>query len=61
MNPPVPALSDDTWDWLCTSGSVRDDVVAAVRARLVSDELPDALAVADAMLTGWPNLLTGIC
>jgi hypothetical protein len=61
VNPLAPTFSDDTWAWLCTSGVVRDDVVAATRARLRDEELPDALAVADAMLAGCPALLTGIC
>jgi hypothetical protein len=61
VNPLVPTLSDETWDWLCASSAVRDDVVAATRARLRDEELPDALAVADAILARCPTLLTGIC
>ena len=50
MKPPPPSFSDEVWNWLCQSDRVRPALVAAGRARLVTNDWPTPLDVADALL-----------
>lgn len=54
MRLPVPPLNDDEWQSLCSTPPVRPSVVAAGRARLLRNDWPDPLAIADALLA-WPR------
>ena len=54
MNAVVPSVSDDVWQSVRTPVALRPGALAAGRARLVSGELPSALALADAILAQLP-------
>lgn len=54
MNPP-DAIPDELWWSLCELHLVRPAVVAACRARVASNDWPEPLAVADAVLDGAPH------
>lgn len=56
MKPPPPSLDDDQWRSLCATAPVRPAQVAAGRDRLLRDDWPEPLAVADAVLA-WPRRL----
>ena len=58
MSTTVPPISDDEWQSLCAAPPVRPSVVAAGRARLVANDWPDSLAIADALLA-WPRPILG--
>jgi hypothetical protein len=51
----------EDWSLLCRERLVRPAVVEAGRARLLTNDWPDPLAVADAVITGYPRVLAGIC
>ena len=57
MKPPVPSLTDEVWCSLCEPELVRPSVVAAGRARLITNDWPAPLDVADALLDAQPRLL----
>jgi hypothetical protein len=54
MNAAVPSVSSDVWRSVRTPVALRPGALAAGRARLVSGELPPALALADAVLAHLP-------
>jgi hypothetical protein len=54
MNAVVPSVSDDVWRSVRTPAPLRPGALAAGRARIVSGELPSALALADAVLAHVP-------
>lgn len=54
MKPSVPSLTDEVWLSLCEVDGVRPPAVAAGRARLASNDWPEPLAVADAVLGNQP-------
>ena len=54
-------MTTEVWTRLCRERLIRPAVVAAGRARVLTNDWPDALAVADALLAGRPRRLTAIC
>jgi len=58
---PVALLTNEVWNRLCRERLIRPAVVEAGRVRVLTNDWPDALAVADAVITGRPGLLAGIC
>ena len=54
-------MTSEVWARFCRERLIRPAVVEAGRARLLSDDWPDALAVADALLAGRPHRLAAIC
>jgi hypothetical protein len=54
-------LTNEVWNWLCRDRLIRPSVVEAGRVRLLTNDWPDALAVADALIAGRPGLLAAIC
>ena len=57
----MPSLTSELWSLLCRERLIRPAQVEAGRARVRTNDWPDAFAVADAVLTGRPHLLAGIC
>ena len=54
-------LTPEVWTLLCRGRLIRPALVEAGRARMLSNDWPDAYAVADALLAGRPHLLAAIC
>ena len=50
MKPTVTSMTDDVWLSLCETEVVRPPAVAAGRARVASNDWPEPLDVADAVL-----------
>lgn len=61
MKPSATSLTDEVWLSLCETGTIRPPAVAAGRARVASNDWPDALEVADAVLDAQPSPATRIC
>ena len=61
MQQPVPPLTPEVWTLLCRERLIRPAQVEAGRARVLTNDWPDAFAVADALIAGRPHLLAGIC
>ena len=60
MKPPVQPFTDEIWLTLCETELVRPECVAAGRARLVTNDWPAPLDVADAILDRQPRQAVAI-
>ena len=54
MKPTVPPLTDEVWLSLSEAEAIRPPAVAAGRARVATNDWPEPLAVADAVLGDQP-------
>ena len=61
MQPPVSPLTAEVWTLLCRERLIRPAQVEAGRVRVLTNDWPDAYAVADALLAGRPHVLAAIC
>lgn len=57
----MPPLTAEDWTLLCRERLIRPASVEAGIVRVLTNDWPDAFAVADAVLAGSPYVLAGIC